>query len=245
MQKTKNFTETADIETASDDYARRFAGKAGEWFLQVQEAATLQMLAPYPNATVLDVGGGHGQTAEALVQHGYRLTVHGSAPVCRQRIHHLVDAGLCDFKVGDILALPFPDDAFDVVLSYRLLSHVEKWRLFLGELARIARHAVVLDYPEVRSANYIAPQLFRFKKSLEGNTRPFTCFRESELSATFAAHGFVKAASYAEFFWPMVLHRALKKPAISSFLEKIPRSLGLTSAFGSPVIIKFVPQGGR
>jgi ubiquinone/menaquinone biosynthesis C-methylase UbiE len=245
MQKTTNFTETADIETASDDYARRFAGDVGDWFLQVQEEATLRMLAPYPHAAILDVGGGHGQTADALVQEGYRLTVHGSAPVCRQRIHRLVDAGLCDFKVGDILALPFPDNAFDVVLSYRLLSHVEKWQAFLAELARVARRAVIVDYPEVRSANYIAPQLFRFKKSLEGNTRTYTCFRESELVNILTTQGFVKAESYAEFFWPMVLHRTLKTPTISSLLERIPRTIGLTRAFGSPVIIKFVSQGDR
>jgi hypothetical protein len=30
-----DFPETADIETSSDDYARRFAGKIGAWFLHV------------------------------------------------------------------------------------------------------------------------------------------------------------------------------------------------------------------
>ena len=30
------FPETADVETSSDDYARRFAGPVGEWFLERQ-----------------------------------------------------------------------------------------------------------------------------------------------------------------------------------------------------------------
>ena len=49
-----------DVETASDDYARRFSGPVGEWFLDVQERACLDLLRPWRGGTVLDVGGGHG-----------------------------------------------------------------------------------------------------------------------------------------------------------------------------------------
>lgn len=234
------FPETADIETASADYASRFSGPVGEWFLEVQEAATLRMLAPYPGACVLDVGGGHGQTTAALIANGYDLTVLGSAESCQERIRHFVEARSCAFKVGDILALPYPDGAFDVVLSYRLLPHVTQWQPFLAELARVARHAVILDYPEVRSVNYIAPQLFRFKKRLEGNTRPYGLFRRSELLAEFAAHGFTAGDRFAEFFFPMVLHRKLNRPGLSAGLEGLSRILGLTNLLGSPVILKVV-----
>ncbi|NEO49979.1 MAG: class I SAM-dependent methyltransferase, partial [Moorea sp. SIO4A3] len=61
MVSTGDFPETADIETSSEDYASRFAGEIGAWLLKVQEDATLKMLTPYPKATILDVGGGHGQ----------------------------------------------------------------------------------------------------------------------------------------------------------------------------------------
>jgi hypothetical protein len=46
--------ETADIETSSEDYSRRFSGPVGSWFLRVQESATLKMLATRPGASVLD-----------------------------------------------------------------------------------------------------------------------------------------------------------------------------------------------
>ena len=52
-----------DVETASDDYAARFAGPVGAWMLQVQERAVLELIAPWPGASVLDVGGGHAQLA--------------------------------------------------------------------------------------------------------------------------------------------------------------------------------------
>ena len=238
-----HFPETADIETSSDDYARRFDGKVGEWFLKVQEQATLEMLAPYPNATVLDVGGGHGQLTDGLVRSGCRLTVLGSSEECRARIQPYVEAGRADFKVGNILDMPYPDQAFDVVVSYRLLPHVTRWQEFLAELARVAKKAVVVDYPEVRSINYAAPYLFRFKKQLEGNAREFTCFRERELLRILNELGFRAAARFPQFFVPMVLHRKLKQPGLSAAAERFFRLTGLTGLFGSPVILKVVRGG--
>lgn len=237
-----NFPETADIETSSNDYALRFSGEVGSWFLKVQEEATLRMLASYPNAKVLDVGGGHGQLTNALVRNGYQVTVLGSANICKTRIQSFVDKDLCSFKVGNILDLPYPNQAFDIVVSYRLLPHVTQWRQFLSELARVARQAVIVDYPAVKSVNYIAPYLFQVKKNLEGNTRPFTCFKESELLEVFKSHNFIRAERYPQFFLPMVLHRTLKSTALSSALERCWRLSGLTSLFGSPVILKVVRE---
>jgi len=233
-----NFPETADIETSSEDYASRFAGEIGAWLLKVQEDATLKMLTPYPKATILDVGGGHGQLTGALIQNGYQLTVLGSADVCKGRIQNFIDANLCSFKVGNVLDLPYPDGAFDVVISYRFLAHVTQWQSFLTELNRVAKQAVILDYPTMRSVNAIAPYLFKFKKGLEGNTREFICYKEHDLIEFFKSIGLSKAERYPQFFVPMVLHRAFKSPSFSSFMEKLPRLSGLTNLFGSPVILK-------
>ena len=232
--------ETADIETSSEDYACRFSGSVGQWFLKVQEEATLRMLAPHFGATVLDVGGGHGQIANALVRNGYRLTVFGSADVCRMRIQHLIKDNRCLFEFGNILQLPYPNGAFDMVVSYRLLSHVARWPQFLSELVRVARVGVMIDYPTTRSINFIAPQLFRIKKQLEGDTRTFSAFSESQLLKHFEAHGFQRADRYAQFFLPMVLHRVLKSATISAGAERVFRLAGATRLFGSPVILKLL-----
>ena len=159
MESSCSFPETADIETSSDDYARRFSGRVGNWFLKVQEEATLRMLAAHPAASILDVGGGHGQLVEALVRNGYRVTVFGSSDVCKMRIQKFIDGNRCSFEVGNILQLPYPPASFDVILSYRLLSHVTRWPEFLSGLARVAKTGVMIDYPAVQSINFIAPQL--------------------------------------------------------------------------------------
>jgi SAM-dependent methyltransferase len=236
--------ESADIETSSEAYAKRFSGKAGAWLLKVQEEATLDMLKTYNDATILDVGGGHGQIAGILIRKNYHVTVLGSDENCKIRIQNYVNEGLCNFQVGNILKLPFPDQSFDIVISFRLLPHVKSWEKFLEEAARVARKAVILDYPELHSVNYFAPSLFRFKKHLEKNnlTRRYSCFREGDLIDFFKQEGFVRSERYAEFFLPMVLHRVLGAPKISIFMERIFRSAGFTDKFGSPVILKLVRE---
>ena len=97
-----------------------------------------------------------------------------------------------------------------------------------------------MDYPEVRSVNAIAPWLFKWKKGIEKNTRPYTCFREPELLQEFQTHDFTMADRYPEFFLPMVFHRALKIVQISSGLEGVCRAMKLTHLLGSPVILKLV-----
>jgi 2-polyprenyl-3-methyl-5-hydroxy-6-metoxy-1,4-benzoquinol methylase len=239
-----DFPETPDIETSSDGYAARFSGNVGSWFLKVQEGATLRMLAPFPGAKVLDVGGGHGQLTDALVRNGYNVTVLGSSDSCKIRIQKLVEEKSCTFTVGNILALPYQNQTFDVVVSYRMLSHVVQWRHLTSELARVTRDAVIVDYPTVRSVNYIAPLLFRFKKHLEGNTRPFTVFKESEIIEAFKLYNLTAADRFPEFCLPMVLYRTLKSCRFASCMEKLCRLTGFTYAFGSPVILKLIRKKG-
>ena len=232
------YPETADIETSSEEYASRFSGEIGKWFLKVQEEATINMLAPFEQAKILDVGGGHGQLTGTLIEKDYTVTVLGSAEVCKNRIRELIDDNKVSFKVGDILDLPFDDREFDVVISYRLLSHVERWEKFLAELTRIASKSVIIDYPEERSFNALTPYLFDYKKVIEGNTRSYKIFREPDLMKVFNSKNFVRGSRFAEFFLPMVFHRKMNSQKISASVEAVFRSMGLTNLFGSPIILK-------
>ena len=153
-----------------------------------------------------------------------------------------MESGQCKFQVGNVLALPYADNSFDVVISYRFLAHVGQWQAFLSELARVAKQAVIVDYPTLRSVNCITPLLFSFKKGIEGNTRPYTYYRETKLMNYAKALGLSVGDRYAQFFLPMVLHRMLKQPQLSALLESGARRLGLSHLFGSPVITKLTKQ---
>lgn len=232
--------ENADVESSSDDYARRFAGPVGRHFLAVQERLTLALLAPWPGARVLDVGGGHAQLAVPLAGRGYAVTVAGSSEVCRARLDRLLPAGSFAFQAADLLALPFPDRSFDVVLCYRLLSHAHEPRRLLAELCRVARAAVLVDYPDVRSFNALYRALFPVKRAAEGNTRTFRCYGVDEVPAELARLGFGDAVRRRQFFVPMVVHRLLRQRWLTRTLEGASAALGLTAAFGSPVILRAV-----
>ena len=237
--------ETPDVETSSDDYASRFSGKIGEWFLKIQEKATLKMMAEWSGASVLDVGGGHGQLTGPLLQNGFDVTVLGSADECENRIREYTESDKCHFKVGNVLELPFKDNSFDIVVSFRLVPHINQWDRLLSEFARVARKAVIVDYPSKRSINCLTPLLFNVKKKYEKNTRHYISFSDKEIIESFELHGFTANKRYPEFFLPMVLHRALKCPPVSAFFESVSRLLGLTSLFGSPIILKLTPKDGE
>jgi 2-polyprenyl-3-methyl-5-hydroxy-6-metoxy-1,4-benzoquinol methylase len=236
------FPETADIHTSSDEYATRFSGAAGGWMLDVQEKIALRMIRRFEDVSVLDVGGGHGQLALPLCRAGWSVTVLGSDESCRHRIQSAVDSGACRFMVGNVVSLPFPDNCFDVVLCFRLLTHCERWPELVRELCRVARQGVIVDYPTGQSLNAIAPALFGAKKKFEKNTRTWALFRHRQVLDEFAKNGFAPAETKKQFFLPMVLHRMLKSRALSASLEAICRALGLTRLWGSPVIVLMVPK---
>ena len=235
--------ETADIESSSDEYAGRFAGPAGRWMLTVQERLTISLLKKFgPGLNILDVGGGHGQLAIPLCREGHRVTVLGSAPVCARRLRPVLDGGRCRFLVGDVTGLPFPDRSFDLAISFRLLTHCRRWPDLAAELCRVARLAVIVDYPTSQSVNRLAPALFEAKKKVEVNTRHWRLFTHGEVDRSFRERGFERIRRRKQFFFPMVVHRMLKCRPLSAALEAAARAAGLTRLAGSPVIARYEPE---
>lgn len=230
--------ETADIETASDDYASRFAGPVGDYFLAVQAQLTLALLRDFPGASVLDVGGGHAQLTRPLAENGYKVTVTGSADSCRARLDRYCKKGSFTYLTCDSLNLPFADNQFDVVMAFRLLPHTERWQRLVQEMCRVAGKAVIFDYPDRRSANILYDILFDLKKNMEGNTRTYTLFSRKEISRELVSNHFGQPLLKPEFFMPMVIHRKVKNPMISRSVEAVFRLTGLTKLFGSPIIVR-------
>ncbi len=231
--------EDADLHSASAEYAARFSGPAGKWLLGVQERIVLSRLKACSNCKILDVGGGHGQIAQPLVSHGYSVRVFGSSVDALTQVRELNQKGRCEVDSGDILNIPYPERHYDVVTCFRLVPHSIDWKNLVGELCRVAKRTVIIDYPVRHSVNALTPLLFGAKKGFEGNTRHFLLFSDNEINEVFVENGFRCVSLTKQFFFPMVIHRALKSPTFSSFIEWFPRVVGLTHLWGSPVIAEF------
>lgn len=232
------FSDTPDIETASDDYARRFSGSIGEYFLNLQSKITLDLLKPYKVAKILDVGGGHAQLAPPLIDAGYKVTVTGSSDVCRARLDKILPPASFEYLTCDFLNLPYEDNHFDAVLAFRLLTHVEKWQKVIAEMCRVSQNIVIFDYPDIRSFNFLYGLLFDAKKAIEKNTRPFRMFSRKEILKAVSVQNFNIFTLRPQFFMPMVIYRILKSVTLSKSFELFFHTIGLTYLFGTPIIVK-------
>jgi len=234
-----NFTEypfAPDIESSTADYATRFAGPVGNWFLKVQAQITKDIVARVPGKSlrVLDVGGGHGQNQHLADDPNIDLTVVGSNTSCATQLHHDTK-----FTVATLHELPFEDRAFDLVLSYRIISHIVDWERYCEELARVSNHAVAVDYATKSSLSAVASYAGDLKNRIEGNARPFRSHSHEEVVSAFSCVGFARSGLAGQYILPMAFHRMLKRPKVSQTMEKI-LSLGkLRTLFGSPCIAWF------
>lgn len=227
-----------DVETSGPDYAARFRGAAGRYLLDVQTRTVATALRGLRPGTLLELGGGHGQLVDALSAWGWDVTVHGSDAACEANLRQLHERRSGRFLLGDLAALPVADRSFDVVLSVRLLSHAADWRGLVGQMCRIARRAVVFDYPSTGALNALTPLLFRVKRSLEGNTRTYASFARADVRSVCAMHGFAESCVVKQFVLPMVVHRLGHANAVLRGVESAARATGLTALAGSPVIYR-------
>lgn len=245
-QPITDYPNAPDIESSTWDYVTRFDGPVGEWMIRQQIDATRECITQrFPDRSglsVLDVGGGHGQNIALIKELGHHLTIVGSTPDSNEVIKSSVESGEVKYEVASLLSLPYEDDSFDVVICYRILSHMELWQELIGELTRVARHLVLVDYPSKRSFNILSDLFFTLKKQIEKNTRRYGCFSDGEIDAAFLGYGFSRTARRRQFFLPMAVHRLIGSLAISKFTAAVFRKSGLTGLFGSPVISAFQPN---
>ena len=231
--------EQPDIESSTQDYRRRFSGPTGRWLLSLQEKGTLAAISGLDIETVLDVGGGHAQNVLPLLQLQKTITVLGRDSGCARLIADFLQEDKVAFDTGNLLKLPYAEDVFDLVISYRMLPHLNAWQRHIEELVRVSRRYILIDFPSRRSINYFATLFFGLKMKVEKNTRPYKLFGPHQVIRRFEQANCRLAYRFPQFFWPMVLHRALGVPMASRFLEGSARMLGLKHFFGSPLILLF------
>lgn len=108
----------------------------------------LSKIEPANPSTLLDAGCGEGYLADELKRAFPDCRITGldasEGAIEYARAHFGASA---DFHVGDLFALPFPDDAFEVVVCSEVLEHLADPARAFDELRRVASRRVVVTVP--------------------------------------------------------------------------------------------------
>ncbi|MFE7741293.1 class I SAM-dependent methyltransferase [Nocardia sp. NPDC057455] len=141
-------------EKQSRDYDQRATRLLGGLYRRI--AADIDAAA-HPGAGVLDVGTGPGKMLALLYSRRPDLRLHGVD--LSSHMIDLADAALsgspAELSVGDVAALPYPDDSFDLVVSSLSMHEWPEIDRAIAELARVSRPGgtvAIYDFRFTRSA---------------------------------------------------------------------------------------------
>jgi SAM-dependent methyltransferase len=98
-----------------------------------------------PGTTVLDCGCGAGRFARMAADRGGRVAGIDAADQLITIAAERTPEG--DFRTGDLEALPWPDDSFDVVTGFSSFQFADNKVWALGEARRVSRDLVAVVIP--------------------------------------------------------------------------------------------------
>ena len=229
----------ADPQMAERFDALRFGGPIGRLIADTQEQQIAEFLAPLAGRQVLDVGTGTGRAAIALARRGAAVTgVDASREMLDVAERRAREADVrVAFVRGDVHALDFADRSFDAVVCLRVLMHTPDWRRSVGELCRVARRQVVVDYPARWSVAALQALGRTVTHALNRRVEAYRVFSSRQVAAALAAHGFRIAAEHRQFVLPIALHKRIGSAGWTTRVEGAMSHAGVTRRFGSPVTI--------
>jgi ubiquinone/menaquinone biosynthesis C-methylase UbiE len=219
--------------------AARFGGPIGALLAETQERVLADFAAPVAGRSFLDVGTGTGRAALVLARRGGIVTgVDASREMLRVGEGRAAAERLrVTFAEGDAHALAFPDRSFDVCVSFRVLMHTPGWATCVGELCRVARAQVVLDYPAAISTASLQAGWRRVTHALGRRVEAYRVFTDATMRRTLATHGFRIVRVHRQFVLPIAAHKAVGSRAFTERLESGLARVGLLRVAGSPVTI--------
>jgi SAM-dependent methyltransferase len=142
-----------------DEFSNWYEKHRHEGYHAMIDRLETDLVLPYARGkNVLEVGCGTGlilRQVAAVSESAVGIDISpGMLEKARER-------GL-DVREADVIRLPFEDEAFDVVYSFKVLAHVERSQDALREMIRVTKPGgtLVLEYYNRRSLRYWMKRLF-------------------------------------------------------------------------------------
>jgi SAM-dependent methyltransferase len=241
-QNHYSYSVYADTAMADRFNAVRFGGPIGALLAESQERVLLDYIGPLEARTVIDVGTGTGRAALALAARGARVTGLDASLQMLDVAREEAQARDMDitFVQGDAHALPFAAGSFDVAVALRLLMHTPDWARCVGELCRVARQCVILDYPALLSGAALQSCYRRVAARFGGHVEAYRVLPEYVMRRELGRHGFQLAAARRQFVLPIALHKRIGWRRGTELIESALARVGLLHLLGSPVTIRAV-----
>lgn len=131
------------MSTTEARHAHLWGRRARDW-ADVQEAmvrpvyaAVLNRLNPTPGQRLLDIGCGAGMFASLAASAGLSVAgIDAAAPMLEIAAERVPDG---EFRKGDLEALPFSDESFDLVTGFNAFQFAASPDRALAEAARVVR----------------------------------------------------------------------------------------------------------
>lgn len=229
----------ADPAMAEAFDRQRFGGPIGALLAESQAAVLRAFAGDVHGRAVLDVGTGTGRGALLLAEAGARVTaVDASTEMLDVARGRAAARGLAiEFEVGDAHRLAHADASFDVAMSLRVLMHTPDWRRCLGELCRVSRSRVIVDYPALVSVAALQAAGRRLAALAGVRLEAYRVLTERDIARELTRHGFRIRDVHRQFVLPIALHKRVGSRAATRRIEGTLARAGLLRAFGSPVTV--------
>jgi ubiquinone/menaquinone biosynthesis C-methylase UbiE len=143
-----------------DQFSHRYEDQRHQGYHALIDDLEVELALRYATgARVLEAGCGTGLISKQLRPHVAKLV---GVDLSSGMLAHAKKRGL-DVVQGSITHLPFPDGAFDLVCSFKVLAHVEQIAEAVAEMSRVTRSGghLVLEFYNPWSFRYLVKKLKR------------------------------------------------------------------------------------
>ncbi len=147
-----------DNRSYYDEFSKWYENERHHGYHALIDDLEFDLLAPYlKGKDVLEIGCGTGLILERAADLAKTAT---GIDISEGMLRYAVDRGL-DGVLADVTHLPFADESFDVVYSFKVLAHVKDIDLALKEMLRVTRPGgtLVLEFYNRMSGRYLAKRI--------------------------------------------------------------------------------------